>query len=136
MLYFGVRGANIHPNHWVLLTPFLLALMAGLGLGFGIIVSSMTTRYRDLTQLVSFGVQLLMYATPVIYPLSAIPEKYKWIVLINPMTPIIETFRYDFLGAGTVDTWHLLYSTCTAAVTLLIGIIMFNKVERTFMDTV
>ena len=78
-------------------------MMAGLGLGFGIIISSLTTKYRDLRFLVSFGVQLLMYATPVIYPVSSIPARFQWIILANPMTPIVETFRYAFLGAGTFD---------------------------------
>ncbi len=136
MAYFGVRGAGIHPNNWILLTPVLLLLMAGLGLGFGIIVSSLTTRYRDLRHLVSFGVHLFMYATPVIYPLSTIPEKYKSLIMANPMTPIIETFRFAFLGAGTVDAMHLLYSASFTVVVLLAGILLFNKVERTFMDTV
>lgn len=136
MAYFGVRGADLHPNKWILFTPVLLLLMAGLGLGAGIIVSSLTTRYRDLRFLVSFGVQLLMYATPVIYPLSTIPEKYKSLIMANPMTPIIETFRFAFLGAGTVDAMHLFYSAGFTVVVLLAGILLFNKVERTFMDTV
>lgn len=136
LIYFGLRGADVHPNTWMLLTPLLVLLMAALGLGFGIIVSSMTTRYRDLTHLVHFGVQLVMYATPIIYPLSVIPEKYKWICLSNPMTPIIETFRYAYLGAGTISAMHLLYSAAITAVVLAIGVVMFSRVERTFMDTV
>ncbi len=136
MVYFRVRGAAIEPNLWVFLTPYLVLLMAGLGLGFGIVVSSLTTRYRDLRQLVSFGVQLLMYATPVIYPVSAIPEKYRLIILANPMTPIVESFRYAFLGAGTVRVGHLLYSTMFCVAVLFFGLILFNRVERTFMDTV
>jgi lipopolysaccharide transport system permease protein len=136
MAYFGLFGAAIRPNSWILLTPLLLFLMAGLGLGFGIIVSSLTTRYRDLQFLVTFGVQLWMFATPVIYPLSQVPERYRWIILANPMTPIVESFRYAFLGAGTVDVMHLLYSFGFMIVVLLIGILIFNRVERTFMDTV
>jgi lipopolysaccharide transport system permease protein len=111
-------------------------MMAGLGLGFGIIVSSLTTRYRDLQYLVTFGVQLLMYATPVVYPLSTVSGKFRWLILANPMTPIVESFRLAFLGAGTVDGWHLLYSAAFMLVVLLIGILVFNQVERTFMDTV
>ncbi len=110
--------------------------MGGLGLGLGIIVSSLTTKYRDLTFLIGFGVQLLMYATPVIYPLSALPEEYKWIVLANPMTAIIDTFRYAFLGAGTLNLNNLIYSTVFMVAVLSIGMIVFNRVERTFMDTV
>ncbi len=136
MAYFGVSGADLHPNNWILLTPVLLLLMAGLGLGFGIIVSSLTTRYRDLRHLVAFGVQLFMYATPVIYPLSTIPEEYRNLIMANPMTPIIETFRFAYLGAGTVSAMHLLYSAGFTVVVLLAGIFLFNKVERTFMDTV
>ena len=137
LIYYLMNGsANVNPNMYILLTPYLLILMAGLGLGFGIIVSSLTTKYRDFSFLVSFGVQLLMYATPVIYPLSALPEKYKWIVLANPMTAIIDTFRFAFLGAGTFDPGNLIYSTIFMIVTLSIGILIFNRVEKTFMDTV
>jgi lipopolysaccharide transport system permease protein len=136
MTYFGLSGADIKPNSWLLLTPFLIAMMAGLGLGFGIIISSLTTRYRDLQQLVQFGVQLLMYATPIIYPLSSIPDQYSWLIMLNPMTPIIESFRFAFLGAGTVDGLHLLYSAGFMVGVLLIGLLIFNRVERTFMDTV
>lgn len=136
MMYFGLCGAVIRPNLWILLTPLLLFLMAGLGLGFGIIVSSLTTRYRDLQFLVTFGVQLWMFATPVIYPLSQVPEKFRWIILANPMTPIMESFRYAYLGAGTVDGMHLLYSFGVMVSVLMIGTMIFNRVERTFMDTV
>ena len=110
--------------------------MAGLGLGFGIIVSSLTNKYRDLRFLVAFGVQLLMYATPVIYPVSSIPEQYQWIVLANPMTSIVEAFRFAFLGAGDANTMHLLYSFGFMLVVVILGIIIFNRVEQTFMDTV
>ena len=136
MVFFLVRGAPIHPNAWMLLTPVLLLMMAGLGLGFGIIISSLTTKYRDLRFLVTFGVQLLMYATPVIYPVSSIPEKYRIFVLANPMAPIIEAFRYAFLGAGSVNGLHLAYSFGFMVVVMAIGTIIFNRVEQTFMDTV
>ncbi|MBS1552702.1 MAG: ABC transporter permease [Bacteroidetes bacterium] len=136
LIYFKMNGSDVNPNIYILLTPYLILLMAGLGLGFGIIVSSLTTKYRDFTFLVSFGVQLLMYATPVIYPLSALPEKYKWIVLANPMTSIVDTFRYAFLGAGTFNAGNLLYTSVFVVLILSIGIIVFNRVEKTFMDTV
>ena len=136
LIYFKMNGSDVNPNIYILLTPYLILLMAGLGLGFGIIVSSLTTKYRDLTFLVSFGVQLLMYATPVIYPLSALPEKYKWIVLANPMTSIVDTFRFAFLGAGTFNADNLLYTSVFVVIILSIGIIVFNRVEKTFMDTV
>src|SRR5512141_2218325 len=98
MLYFALTGAAIHPNWWILFSPILLLLMAGLGLGLGIIISSLTTKYRDLRFLVQFGVTLLMYATPVIYPASTIPARFQFLIRANPMTPIVETFRYAFLG--------------------------------------
>lgn len=136
MLYYKLIGADFHTNRYIFLLPVLLILMAGLGLGFGIIISSLTTKYRDLTNLVSFGVQLWMYASPIIYPLSEIPEKYRIYVLANPLTPIVETFRFALLGAGTVNWLHLTYSFLFTLFVLTIGIILFNKVEQTFMDTV
>ena len=136
LAYFAVVGADVKPNGWVLALPLFLVMMAALGLGLGVIISSLTTRYRDLTVLVGFGVQLLMYATPIIYPLSAIPEQYQLLLLLNPITPIVELFRYAFLGAGSVSLGMLAYSVVFISVILYIGIIMFNRVERTFMDTV
>jgi lipopolysaccharide transport system permease protein len=135
--YFLLRGTNIQVNWlWIGLSPILILMMAGLGLGFGIIVSSLTTKYRDLRFLVQFGVQLLMYATPVIYPVSSIPERFQWIILANPMTPIVEAFRFAFLGAGTVNTGQLLYSFGIMLVVVFLGSVIFNRVEQTFMDTV
>jgi lipopolysaccharide transport system permease protein len=111
--------------------------MAGLSLGAGIIVSALTTRYRDFQQLVGFGVTLMMYATPVVYPLSMIGGgAFRWLILANPMTPIIETFRYAYLGAGAFDPAYLCYSALFTVVILFIGIVLFNHVEITFMDTV
>lgn len=136
MGYFAVSGSSIHPNWWVLLTPVLVFIMAGLGLGFGIIVSSLTTKYRDLRFLVQFGVQLLMYATPVIYPVSSVPQRFQWIILANPMTPIVEAFRYAFLGAGDANLGGMLYSFGFMVVVAVVGIVFFNRVEATFMDTV
>lgn len=136
MGYFALKGSAIQSNWWILLTPVLVFIMAGLGLGFGIIVSSLTTKYRDLRYLVQFGVQLLMYATPVIYPVSSIPEQFQWIIRANPMTPIVETFRYAFLGAGTVDQMQLLYSCGFMIVIVAAAVIIFHRVEATFMDTV
>jgi lipopolysaccharide transport system permease protein len=136
LVYFMLRGSDVSPNIMVLWIPFLVLLMAGLGLGFGIIISSMTTKYRDLTHLVTFGVTLWMYATPIIYPLSQIPEKYQIFVLANPMTPVIETFRTALLGVGVINYMHLLYSFGFTVVLLAVGVLIFNKVEKTFMDTV
>ncbi len=135
-VYFFAKGSDVHINSYILLLPYLILLMALLGLALGIIVSSLTTKYRDLKFLVSFGVQLLMYATPVVYPLSVLPEKYKKYVLMNPMTGIVETFRYSVLGQGTMEWWYIGYSTVFTLVVLFIGVILFNKVEKNFMDTV
>ncbi len=134
--YYWVVGSAVSPNWTVLLLPFYVLVMAGLGLGFGIIVSALTTRYRDLQFLVRFGVQLAMYATPVIYPLSSIPEKYQLLIIANPMTSIVEGFRYSFLGSGSINPLHLLYSFVFMLVSLAIGIMLFNRIETTFMDTV
>jgi lipopolysaccharide transport system permease protein len=136
LLYFYLRGADVSTGIEVLLLPFLVLMMAGLGLGFGIIISSLTTKYRDLTHLVGFGVSLWMYATPIIYPLSEIPERYRMFVLANPMTPLIETFKTVLLGVGSVNYLYLLYSFVFTIMLLAIGVLIFNKVERTFMDTV
>lgn len=137
VLYFILRGTDLQFNWlWVALSPVLILMMAGLGLGFGVIISSLTTKYRDLRFLVQFGVQLLMYATPVIYPVSSIPERFQWLILANPMTPILEALRYAFLGAGTVNTGLLLYSFGFMLVVVFLGSVIFNRVEQTFMDTV
>lgn len=134
--FFLASGSDVRVTWYVLLLPVLLFLMAGLGLGFGIIISSLTTKYRDLRFLVTFGVQLWMYATPVIYSVSSIPERWRWVVLINPITPIVEIFRFAFLGAGTVSWGMLGYSFGFMVVVFLLGVILFNRVEQTFMDTV
>jgi lipopolysaccharide transport system permease protein len=136
VIFFMLSGSEIRPNIWILSLPILILIMAGLGLGFGIIISSLTTKYRDLRFLVTFGVQLMMYATPVIYPVSSVPERFQLLILANPVTPIVETFRYAFLGAGTVNLWHLLYSFIFMLVVVSLGTVVFNRVEQTFMDTV
>ena len=134
--YFALRGAAVHLTWAAFLLPVLILIMATMSLGLGIIFSSMTTKYRDLSHLLDFGVRLLMYATPVIFPLSSLTGKYRLIIGVNPMSPIIETFRYGFLGAGTFSWGYLGYSAAVAAVILLIGIVLFTRIERTFMDTV
>ena len=136
LIYFLVQGSEVSPNSYMLLLPVHIFLMAGLGLGGGMIISSMTTKYRDLTFLVSFGVSLLMYATPVVYPLSEISEKYRWIAELNPLTSIIESFRYGFLGAGTFSLASMIYSFLFTIVTLIIGLIIFNRTEKSFIDTI
>lgn len=136
IFYFFQTDSTIKPNAVILLFPYLIILTGVLGLGFGLIVSSLTTKYRDLRFLIQFGVQLWMYATPVIYPLSALDGKMKQIALLNPMTSIIETFKYGFLGAGTFDLKHLIYTTVFALILLFLGVIIFNRTEQNFMDTV
>jgi len=133
---FWARGAPIQPNWAISLLPLLLLMMAGLALGFGIIISSMTTKYRDLQVLVQFGVQLWMYATPVIYTLSSVPESFRWLVIANPVAAIVETFRYAFFSEGMFSWAYLSYSAAFTVVLLLVGMALFNRVERTFMDTV
>jgi len=110
--------------------------MAGLGLGFGILISALTTKYRDFTFLVGFGVQLLMYASPIVYPLAIVPEKYRWLILLNPVTSIIEAFKYSFIGIGYFNWFYLLYSFLFMVLILALGVVVFNKVEKSFMDTV
>lgn len=136
VFYYWLTTRVVQPNWSVALLPVYILMMAGLGLGFGVIVSALTTRYRDLQFLVRFGVQLAMYATPVIYPLSSIPKEYQWLIRANPMTAILEGFRYAFLGAGVFDMWNLLYSFVFTLAALMIGILLFNRIESNFMDTV
>lgn len=136
-VYFFVKGTDIAPNWYFLLFPLLVVMLAGLGLGFGILISSMTTKYRDLTILFTFVVQLWMYATPIVYPLSMVTsEKMRTLILLNPMTSIIEAFKYSTLGQGYFSWGALGYSFAFMSVLLLIGIVIFNKVQRSFMDTV
>jgi lipopolysaccharide transport system permease protein len=136
LIYHFSIGTNIHLNHQVLFVPLLIILMAGLGLGFGIIFTSMTTKYRDLVFLIQFGVQLMMYATPVIYPISTIPEKYKSVIMINPITYIVEGFRFAFLGVGTWSWEGIAYASTFTIIVIAVGLVIFNRVEKTFMDTV
>lgn len=135
-VYFLLQGVPVKPNATIALFPLLVIILAGLGLGFGLLFTSMTTKYRDLVFLLTFGVQLAMYATPVIYPLSEVPDQYQWLAALNPMTAVIETFKYGILGRGTFDWGYLAYSFGFMAVVLLTGIAIFNRTEKNFMDTV
>jgi len=135
-VYFAVNFAAIQPQPAILLLPVLILQMAALGLGLGIIVSSLTTRYRDLTHLVGFGVQLWMFATPVVYPASSLPEKWRWVLAFNPMAPVIEVFRYAFLGTGSINLQHWFISLASTILLLIAGVVLFSRVEKTFMDTV
>jgi lipopolysaccharide transport system permease protein len=136
LLYYSLNGLPIIPTGWIVYTPLLVIHMAALGLGMGIIISSMTTKYRDLRFLTGFGVQLWMYATPIVYPLSVVPSQWRWIVAINPMAPIVETFRHAFLGSGKVDIRQLGTSIIITLGILIIGGVLFSRIEKSFMDTV
>ena len=135
-LYFLVDGVPVHLGVELLFVPYFIILMALLGLGFGLIFTSMTTKYRDLKFLIQFGVQLLMYATPIIYPMSEIPEKIRHFIFFNPLSHIVEGFKLAFLGQGSLTTSGLLYSSVCTLIVLIIGILIFNKTEKTFVDTV
>lgn len=135
-VYYIIVGVQISPNIYLLLVPVLFLMLAGLALGFGILISSMTTKYRDLNILLGFVMQLWMYATPIIYPLSVMPANKQWIAALNPITSIMEAFKYATLGQGTINWTHLGYSFGFMCVLLFVGILIFNKVQRSFMDTV
>lgn len=138
-VYYLFHGYSISLNAYALLFPVLIFILAGLGLGFGIIISSMTTKYRDLKFLVAFAIQLWMYFTPVIYPLSVMEgnyKKYMWLIQANPLTAVLETFKYGFLGKGSFSWLSLGYSFSFTVAILIIGTWIFNKVERSFMDVV
>lgn len=137
--WFVIKGMPVAINAYAWLFPLLVLMLGGMGLGFGIIISSLTTKYRDLKFLITFAIQLWMYATPVIYPLSVMQGKYErfmWIIQANPVTSIMETFRYGFLGQGTFSWMSLGYSGLFTILLLFTGIIIFNKVEKSFMDVV
>jgi len=136
LIGYMISGSTVHLTPWLLLTPVLLLMLAGYGLGGGIIVCAMTTKYRDLRHVLTFGIQLLMYVTPVIYPISAVPEGYRWIAQLNPLTPVIEGFRMGFLGVGSVTPVQIAESFGFMLLVLAAGLMLFTRVERTFMDTV
>lgn len=136
LIYFVAIGEVVAPNGYMLLLPLLLLHTAALGLGFGIIISSLTTKYRDLSILVGFGIQLWMYITPVVYPLSTLSSKMKPIIMLNPMSAIVNNFRFAFLGSGQMEWGYWGVSAVITAVVLFVGIVIFNRVEKTFMDTV
>jgi lipopolysaccharide transport system permease protein len=135
-VYYLIIKVDVAPNIYALLIPILIIMLAGLALGFGILISSMTTKYRDLTILFTFIVQLWMYATPIIYPLSTMSPKAQWIMALNPVTSIVEAFKYGTMGVGTFSWGHLAYSFVFMLILLGVGVVVFNKVQRSFMDTV
>ena len=133
--YFTLQN-QIHPNSWILLTPLIIVLMALISMGIGLILSSMTTKYKDLNQLIGFGVQLFMYATPVIYPSSSVPSTYQWVVELNPLVGLFDYMRFAYLGVGEFTILDLVYPSIFSIVILGIGVLVFNKTQKTFMDTV
>lgn len=136
-LYFYFNGLiTFNPTVWLFFFPVLILQLALLSLGVGMLVSSLTTKYRDLSFLLSFGVQLWMYATPIVYPSSIIPENWKWLLIVNPIAPVIDTFRYAFFGSGDFSVYRLMISLGITLVLLLLGIILFSRVEKSFVDTV
>jgi len=137
-IYFLAKGTAIAPDITgiLIITPIVLIIMGGLGLGLGLILSALTTKYRDLSFLIVFGIQLGMYATPIIYPLSTITSKYKWLIVANPLSSLVEGFRKVYLGTGTLNWDSLLYSFSCMVIVMIFGIIIFNRIEKTFMDTV
>jgi lipopolysaccharide transport system permease protein len=134
--WYLVTGDNVVPNLTLLFVPFYIIILAFMALGFGLIISAMTTKYRDLTFLIQFGVQLWMYATPVIYPISTIPGKYQKLIMANPVSSLVEAFKYGFTGSGYFSLNGIIYSVVFTLIIFLLGLIVFNRVERTFMDTV
>jgi lipopolysaccharide transport system permease protein len=136
LIYFAWAGAAISPNLWVIATPLLLLMMALLALGCGLLITAMTTRYQDLAVLVGFGVQLAMYASPVIYPISSLPEKWQFWANLNPAAPILECFRYAYLGVGQFQPIQLVQSGIIVSLLFVLSIIVFSRVERTFTDTI
>ncbi|MPR34964.1 ABC transporter permease [Salmonirosea aquatica] len=136
LYYIAQSEGGVKPNDTILLFPIYILLMSGLGFSFGVLISSLTTKYRDLRFLIQFGIQLLMYGTPIVYPLSIAPEKYRWLLLANPITSVVEAFKYSFLGEGYFSWGGLGYSFGFMVICLLLSILVFNRVEKTFMDTV
>jgi lipopolysaccharide transport system permease protein len=134
--YYYFSSAEIQPNITLFFLPLYIIILAILSLGFGMIISAMTTKYRDLTFLIQFGIQLWMYATPVIYPIAQIPEKYRWVIMANPVSHIVEAFKFGFTGSGSFYFNGIIYSGIFAIVLFFAGVAIFNRTEKTFMDTV
>jgi lipopolysaccharide transport system permease protein len=134
--YLFQPNSVVHLNYHLILIPLVVLILGGIAMGVGLIVSSFTTKYRDLSMVVGVFMTLLMYATPIMYPISAIPEMYKPFLALNPISPMVETFRYAFTGRGYFTWFSFFYSFLFMCLSLLLGIFVFNKTEKTFMDTV
>ena len=136
LIYFKSKGGLIYPNIYIFALPLIILQMAVLGLGFGILISSLTTKYKDLTFVMTFFIQLWMFATPIVYPLSIIPEKYRLLAVLNPMTSVVEIFRGAFLGVSSISLTHILISALSTLLIFFLGFLMFNRIEKSFMDTI
>ena len=136
LLYYWYQGAKVEPTIMILTLPLILLQMAILGLGMGILISSLVTKYRDLTFAMTFAVQIWMYLTPIVYPLTQVPVQYRSLYVINPMVSIVETFRGAFLGVSSIEPHHILISVLITICIFIIGVILFSRIEKTFMDTV
>jgi lipopolysaccharide transport system permease protein len=136
LVFFKLRGAPVQPSIFVFLLPLLLLQIGACGLGIGLIVSTLTTRYRDLSYLLGYITQIWMYATPIAYPLSQVPQKWLWLIYLNPMTATVQMFRHLLLGSEAPDVWMMSYSVAVSALAISLGLVLFTRIERTFMDTV
>lgn len=135
-LYFVKNGAEIRPNYLLLTLPLIILQMAIMALGFGLILSSLTAKYRDLTFAMTFFLQMWMYLTPIVYPLSQVPEEYRIIYILNPMSSVVETFRFAFFGTSSINLQTIIVSVCFSIVVFIIGLYMFSRTEKSFIDTV
>jgi lipopolysaccharide transport system permease protein len=135
-LWYFFQGSEVRPLWWAFATPLIIVWIAMLSSGLGMLVTAITTRFRDLKQLITFGLQLFMYATPIVYPLSAVPEKYKWVFYINPLSAPIELFRIWFFGSGYVPVDMIAISIVLTLICFFSGLVMFNKYERSFVDVI
>jgi lipopolysaccharide transport system permease protein len=136
MIYFELQGASIETGYGGFILPLLVLQMGILGIACGTIISSLTTKYHDMTVLVSFGAQLWMYATPVVYPLSQVPERFRGLYSLNPMVGVVESFRMAFLGTSAINTTHIISGVTVTLILLFAGLMLFSRVEKTFLDTV
>jgi lipopolysaccharide transport system permease protein len=136
LIFYRYQGANVTPTIMVITLPLILLQMAVLGLGMGILVSSLVTKYRDLTFAMSFAVQILMYISPIVYPLSQVPEHYRSLYILNPMVSIVESFRGAFLGVSSIENYQVIVSISVTMIIFFIGVILFSRTEKSFMDTV
>jgi lipopolysaccharide transport system permease protein len=135
-LVLMLKGVPLHPSYRVIVLPALMLQMAMLGIGIGCLVSSITVRYRDVAMVMGFAVQMWMYASCVFYPLSSIPKEWQWLMVLNPMVPVIESFRFAFLGSGTVEIWQLGIGAVMSVLILFAGVVLFNHTARTFNDSI